>query len=570
MSHLLLVTSISKNERDQKKIRQKEQQNRKSRATFIAQAYESKDDPRNDSTDVESYYWKLYTQNNMILNNLRERYRQENEMLPRKEQSQIVGGSWLEEESHCTSDKTIIEKLKDSYKTFKTPSETGVEVWIEVWVQEVNAVNELASDFDMDIYVTELWVDQALKYEHLNPCKYNLSLNSEILDQIWKPNTVFINSKSARIHTSPFKNVFLMIYPNGTVWVNYRVQVKGPCRMDFSSFPMDQQTCYLTLESFSYNNQEVDMKWHHSPTGPLILLKDEIVLPDFVLTNYTTKLKNEIYPAGVWNELTMEFVFSRRYGWYIFQAYIPTYLTIFISWISFCLGPKMIPARTMLGVNSLLALTFQFGNIMRNLPRVSYVKALDVWMLVCLTFVFCSLLELALIGAMGAKSESKSDSPTPPPSSPPIERTIRSLSDSNHPEISMLSPISPRICRNHIPPEEEEGVKDNERPSFKSYGSTDIDDPRARKRILISADSAQVTRNLPDGIAERMLLLEGTEEISSSFKKPHQWFPRFISKFSWKQKWTCDEIDKWSIISFPFLFTIFNIIYWTYYLTRAQ
>lgn len=53
-------------------------------------------------------------------------------MFPKKEKSQIFGGSWLEEETHCTSDKTIIEKLKDSYKSFKTPSETGVEVWIEV------------------------------------------------------------------------------------------------------------------------------------------------------------------------------------------------------------------------------------------------------------------------------------------------------------------------------------------------------------------------------------------------------------------------------------------------------
>ena len=107
----------------------------------------------------------------------------------------------------------------------------------------------------MDIYVTELWVDLALRYDHMNPCKYNLSLSNEILEKIWKPNTCFINSKTATIHKSPFTNVFLMIYPNGTVWVNYRVQVKGPCDMDFSSFPMDTQTCSLTLESFNYNNQ---------------------------------------------------------------------------------------------------------------------------------------------------------------------------------------------------------------------------------------------------------------------------------------------------------------------------
>lgn len=53
------------------------------------------------------------------------------------------------------------------------------------------------------------------------------------------------------------------------------------------------------------------------------------------------------------------------------QAYVPTYLVILVSWVSFSLGSRAIPARTMLGVNALLAIIFQFGNIMRNLPRVS-------------------------------------------------------------------------------------------------------------------------------------------------------------------------------------------------------
>ncbi|GMS79603.1 hypothetical protein PENTCL1PPCAC_1778, partial [Pristionchus entomophagus] len=307
---------------------------------------------------------------------------------------------------NCSRDIQIIDKLLNGtgYNKFRIPTDEGVSVTVEFWIQAITTIDEITNDFEMDIYINEMWLDPALAFEHLNPCKQNLSLNHQVLERLWTPNSCFINSKIAQIHDSPFKNIFLMLYPNGTVWVNYRTRVKGPCQMDLSNFPMDVQKCNLIYESFNYNNQEVQMNWaaetfddKGNMIAPIQLLS-QIVLPDYDLIKFTARKQKEPYPAGMWDELHFELVFERRYIWYFMQAYLPTYLTIFISWVSFSLGPRAIPARTMLGVNALLAMIFQFGNIMRNLPRVSYIKAIDVWMLVSMTFIFCSLLELAIVG----------------------------------------------------------------------------------------------------------------------------------------------------------------------------
>uniref|UniRef100_A0A915IAC4 Neurotransmitter-gated ion-channel transmembrane domain-containing protein n=1 Tax=Romanomermis culicivorax TaxID=13658 RepID=A0A915IAC4_ROMCU len=94
---------------------------------------------------------------------------------------------------------------------------------------------------------------------------------------------------------------------------------------------------------------------------------------------------------------------SRQYGFYILQVYVPSYLVVLISWISLFLGAKAMPPRTILGVNSLLALSFQFGSVITNLPKTSDVKAIDVFVLCCSAFIFCSLVELAVIGYLTRK-----------------------------------------------------------------------------------------------------------------------------------------------------------------------
>ena len=100
------------------------------------------------------------------------------------------------------------------------------------------------------------------------------------------------------------------------------------------------------------------------------------------------------------------FKFARALGYFMFQTYIPTCLIVMMSWISFWIKPEAVPARVTLGVTSLLTLSTQHANSQKALPPVSYIKAIDMFMNACTVFVFCSLIEYALINViMGDASE---------------------------------------------------------------------------------------------------------------------------------------------------------------------
>ena len=110
--------------------------------------------------------------------------------------------------------------------------------------------------------------------------------------------------------------------------------------------------------------------------------------------------------AGNFTCLEVVFMFKRRLGYYLFHTYVPTCLIVIMSWISFWIKPEAVPARVTLGVTSLLTLSTQHANSQKALPPVSYIKAIDMFMNACTVFVFCSLIEYALINViMGDASE---------------------------------------------------------------------------------------------------------------------------------------------------------------------
>ena len=104
----------------------------------------------------------------------------------------------------------------------------------------------------------------------------------------------------------------------------------------------------------------------------------------------------------------MDLHLTRKYGYQLIQEFIPSALIVMLSWVSFWISLDAVPARISLGLLSVLTMTTQSSGSRANLPEVSYIKAIDIWMSVCMLFVFAALIEYALVNVLDRKQRRRS------------------------------------------------------------------------------------------------------------------------------------------------------------------
>src|SRR5689334_7844238 len=119
----------------------------------------------------------------------------------------LLSGHYDVDEEQCMNTTEVMDALvlrNAGYNKFKIPQK-DLMIQIQIWVQEISSISELTSDFEIDLYLNEIWLDPSLAYGHMNPCKKeNITIDRSFYERLWTPNTVFINSKHASIHKSPF------------------------------------------------------------------------------------------------------------------------------------------------------------------------------------------------------------------------------------------------------------------------------------------------------------------------------------------------------------------------------
>ncbi|MEE6478790.1 hypothetical protein FKM82_012003 [Ascaphus truei] len=97
--------------------------------------------------------------------------------------------------------------------------------------------------------------------------------------------------------------------------------------------------------------------------------------------------------TGDYVVMTVYFDLSRRMGYFTIQTYIPCTLIVVLSWVSFWINKDAVPARTSLGITTVLTMTTLSTIARKSLPKVSYVTAMDLFVSVCFIFVFAALIE---------------------------------------------------------------------------------------------------------------------------------------------------------------------------------
>ncbi|XP_055689304.1 glutamate-gated chloride channel isoform X7 [Lutzomyia longipalpis] len=265
-------------------------------------------------------------------------------------------------------------------------------VRINLFVRSIATISDIKMEYSVQLTFREQWLDERLKFNDVGGRLKYLTLTEA--NRVWMPDLFFSNEKEGHFHNIIMPNVYIRIFPFGSVLYSIRISLTLACPMNLKLYPLDRQVCSLRMASYGWTTDDLVFLWKEG--DPVQVVKN-LHLPRFTLEKFLTDYCNSKTNTGEYSCLKVDLLFKREFSYYLIQIYIPCCMLVIVSWVSFWLDQGAVPARVSLGVTTLLTMATQTSGINASLPPVSYTKAIDVWTGVCLTFVFGALLEFALV-----------------------------------------------------------------------------------------------------------------------------------------------------------------------------
>jgi len=291
--------------------------------------------------------------------------------------------------------------IEDGYNIHERPIEEGggpLMVNASINVRNILDIDEKAQLVSLETTLRFFWKDRRIKpkaefLESEDSFGLYTSLNPSMANNMWMPDIFIDQAKALRTPTYFVKPANIRVYNDSLIRYSARVNFDVACNMDFHMYPVDEQDCVIKLESFGLQNKQMHMNWLKDG----LTVNPDIHLAQFefstmLLEEYTTDYYDLQYPG-----LELKLHLKRLIAYHVVQTYIPSTVFVILAWLSMFIPPESVPGRVGMGMTTMLTLTAMFSSVRNNVPKVSYISVLDLWMLMSIIFVFSCLVEFIVI-----------------------------------------------------------------------------------------------------------------------------------------------------------------------------
>ncbi|XP_060776159.1 gamma-aminobutyric acid receptor subunit beta-3 isoform X3 [Neoarius graeffei] len=437
--------------------------------------------------------------------------------------------------------KETVDKLLKGYDIRLRPDFGGapVAVGMTIDVASIDMVSEVNMDFTLTMYFQQYWRDKRLAYSGI---PLNLTLDNRVADQLWVPDTYFLNDKKSFVHGVTVKNRMIRLHPDGTVLYGLRITTTAACMMDLRRYPLDEQNCTLEIESYGYTTDDIQFYWKGGDNA--VSGVSQIELPQFSIVDYKLVSKNVVFSTGAYPRLSLSFKLKRNIGYFILQTYMPSILITILSWVSFWINYDASAARVALGITTVLTMTTINTHLRETLPKIPYVKAIDMYLMGCFVFVFLALLEYAFVNyiffgrgpQMQKKMAEKAEKANNDRTKYDGNKVMLPVDSQGNILLTTLE-IHNEVAGNEI--------------------TTSVSDARNSTSVML--DNSGIQYRKASGPRRHSMERNAQPKKARLRRRSSQ------LKIKIPDLTDVNAIDRWSRIIFPSVFSLFNLIYWLYY-----
>ena len=283
----------------------------------------------------------------------------------------------------------------DSLRMIPKPEDGPLEVRTGFHLIDITNVDEPNEEIEFEGAIVLKWSDPRQAYD---PAELGLGDvdQAEILGRIpfrvyqgdyavkevyqgWRPHVRISNGIGDR---SPH-NMFIGVYPDGTVAYAEYFHAKVETPMDLRTFPFDSQRLEVYLHPYNYQNREVALVYDPGMSGTW---GQDRGIAEWTKQgiNITEKTAEYVRAGGdkhLFSELVIDINIGRRPGHIIFSIVLPLLILVALSWCIFWMDEETIASRVNISLVGILSVVAYYFVVLNNVPKIPYLTMMDAFMI---------------------------------------------------------------------------------------------------------------------------------------------------------------------------------------------